>query len=48
MRPQRLIDLIGQLDNIIGVAIAEHAPPTGDVNDDEAEVIRRLAVALAG
>jgi arginase len=46
--PQRLIDLIGQLDNIIGAAITEHAPPTDDVNGDEAEVIRRLAVALAG
>lgn len=48
VQPQRLIDLIGQLDNIIGAAITEHAPSTDDVNGDEAEVIRRLAAALAG
>ena len=48
MPPQRLIDLIGQLDNIIGAAITEHAPSTDDVNGAEAEVIRRLAAALAG
>ena len=34
VQPQRLIDLIGQLDNIIGAAITEHAPSTDDVNGD--------------
>lgn len=47
VHPQRLIDLICQLDNIIGAAITEHAPPTGYVNASEAEIIRQLAAALA-
>jgi arginase len=46
VQPQRLIDLICQIDNIIGAAITEHAPST-DVNGGEAEVIRRLGAALA-
>lgn len=44
--PQRLVDLIGQVDDIVGAAITEHAPPGDDVNGAEAEVIRRLGAAL--
>lgn len=44
--PQRLMDLVSQLDNVVGAAITEHAP-AGDVGDPgEAEVIRRLGAAL--
>ncbi|MEU7899678.1 arginase family protein [Nonomuraea sp. NPDC049152] len=43
--PQRLIDLVSRLDDVVGAAITEHAPPDLD-NDGEAEVIRRLAAAL--
>ena len=46
VQPQRLIDLVSQVDDIIGAAITEHAP-SGDVNGGEAEVIRRLGAALA-
>lgn len=46
VQPQRLIDLIGQLDNLVGAAITEHAPPTDEVNSDEAHIIRQLATAL--
>jgi arginase len=45
--PQRLIDLVTRVDNIIGAAITEHAPPDGDADAGEAEVIRRLGAALA-
>jgi arginase len=45
--PQRLIDLVCQVSDIVGAAITEHAPAGDDVNRDEAEVIRRLAAALA-
>jgi arginase len=47
VQPQRLIDLISQVDDIIGAAITEHAPSGDDVNAGEAEVIRRLGAALA-
>lgn len=47
VEPERLIDLIGQLGNIVGAAITEHAPPSDDMNNSEAEVIRQLAAALA-
>jgi len=43
--PQRLIDLVSRLDNVVGVGITEHAP-ADDANADEAEVIRRLGAAL--
>ncbi|MFI6734697.1 arginase family protein [Nonomuraea sp. NPDC050451] len=46
VRPQRLIDLVSQVDDIIGAAITEHAPPGDDVDPAEAEVIRRLSTAL--
>ena len=47
VQPQRLADLIGHVNDIVGAAITEHAPPSDDINSDEAEVIRRLAAALA-
>lgn len=44
--PQRLIDLVSRLDNVVGAAITEHMP-TGDAGDaHDAEVIRRLGAAL--
>jgi arginase len=45
VQPQRLIDLISQVDGIVGAAITEHAP-YGDVDVGEAEVIRRIGAAL--
>jgi arginase len=45
--PQRLIDVISRLDNVVGAAITEHAPPSGDGHAGEAEVIRQLAAALS-
>ncbi len=48
LRPQRLIDLIDRVDDIVGAAITEHAPSTDDINAAEAGIIRRLATALAG
>jgi arginase len=47
VQPQRLIDLVCQIDDIIGAAITEHAPSSDDVNGGEAELIRRLGAALA-
>jgi len=47
VQPQRLIELISQVDNIVGAAITEHAPAPDDVDNSEAEVIRRLGAALA-
>jgi arginase len=45
--PERLIDLVSQVDDIVGAAITEHAP-AGDVIDvGEAEVIRALGAVLA-
>ncbi|GGO82907.1 arginase [Nonomuraea cavernae] len=46
VQPQRLIDLVSQVDGIIGAAITEHAPSGDEVNPGEAEVIRRLGAAL--
>ncbi|MFI7616143.1 arginase family protein [Nonomuraea terrae] len=46
VRPQRLIDLVAQVDDIVGAAITEHAPAGDDVDPGEAEVIRRLGAAL--
>jgi len=45
--PQRLIELLSQVDDIIGAAITEHAPGGDEVDPDEADVIRRLGAALA-
>ncbi|GAA4081471.1 arginase family protein [Actinomadura miaoliensis] len=47
VRPQRLIDLVSQVDGIVGAAITEHAPAGDDADPAEAEVIRRLGAALA-
>jgi arginase len=47
VQPRQLIDLISQVDNIVGGAITEHAPSGDDVDNGEAEVIRRLGAALA-
>ncbi|WP_084957376.1 arginase family protein [Thermoactinospora rubra] len=44
--PQRLVDLVSQIDDIVGAAITEHAPSGDDVDPDEAEIIRRLGAAL--
>ncbi len=46
VQPQRLIDLVSQVNDIIGAAITEHAPSSDDVNPGEAEVIRRLGAVL--
>lgn len=42
--PERLIELVTHLDNVVGAGITEHAPT--NENPDEAEVIRRLGAAL--
>lgn len=42
--PERLIELVARLDNVVGVGITEHAPAEDD--PAEAEVIRRLGAAL--
>jgi len=47
VQPQRLIDLVSQVDDIVGAAITEHAPSSADVDLGEAEVIRQLGAALA-
>jgi arginase len=43
--PQRLIDLVSRLDDVVGSAITEHMPSGGD-DAGEADVIRRLGAAL--
>lgn len=44
--PQRLIDLVVRLDNVIGAAITEHMPSGNARDADDSEVIRRLGAAL--
>lgn len=44
--PQRLIDLVSSLDNVVGAAITEHAPSGGPRDAGDAAVIGRLAAAL--
>ncbi|MEV0974272.1 arginase family protein [Microtetraspora glauca] len=46
VRPQRLIDLVAQVEDMVGAAITEHAPSSDDVDPGEAEIIRRLGTAL--
>ena len=46
VRSETLIDLISQLDNVVGGAITEHAPHD-EVDANEAGIIRRLGAALA-
>jgi arginase len=44
VRSSQLAELISQLDNVVGAAITEHAPPAD--KPQEAEVIRHLGAAL--
>jgi arginase len=44
--PQRLIDLVSQLDNVVGAALTEHMPTGTGSDAADAEVIRRLAAAI--
>ncbi|RCG30598.1 hypothetical protein DQ384_14990 [Sphaerisporangium album] len=44
--PQRLVDLISRLDDVVGAAITEQAPSADAGDAEEAEVIRRLTGAL--
>jgi arginase len=44
--PQRIVDLVAGLE-IVGGALTEHAPPGDEVDEAEADVIRRLGTALA-
>ncbi|SEU36254.1 arginase family protein [Nonomuraea wenchangensis] len=47
VRPQRLADLVSQVDDIVGAAITEYAPSGDDDADPgEAEIIRLLGAAL--
>ena len=47
MLPQRLIELVSHVDDIVGAAITEHAPSSDQIDTGEAEIIRRLGAALA-
>lgn len=44
VRPARLVELVAQLDNVVGAAITEHAPASD--NAAETELIRRIGAAL--
>lgn len=44
--PQRLIDLVSRVDNVVGAAITEHMPFADTDDAGDAEVIRRLGAAL--
>jgi arginase len=44
--PQRLIDLLSRMDDVVGAAITEHAPSNGIGSAAEAEVIQRIAAAI--
>ncbi|MFC4589851.1 arginase family protein [Sphaerisporangium corydalis] len=44
--PQRLIDLVARLDNVVGAAITEHMPTGGPADAADTDVIRRLGAAL--
>ncbi|MEV4532468.1 arginase family protein [Asanoa sp. NPDC049518] len=44
--PDRLVDLLAGIDNVVGAAITEHAPPDGPGNAAEEAIIHRLATAL--
>lgn len=46
MSPDRLIDLVSDLDGLVGAAVTEHAPAADTDNAGEAEVLRRLSAAL--
>jgi arginase len=44
--PDRLAAVLAGIDNVIGAAITEHAPPDDKPNPTEEAIIRRLATAL--
>ncbi|GAA1867974.1 arginase family protein [Asanoa iriomotensis] len=44
--PDRLAALLASLDNVVGAAITEHAPPDDTTDQAEADVIRGLAAAI--
>ncbi|GIF66835.1 arginase [Asanoa ishikariensis] len=44
--PDRLADLLAGIDNVVGAAITEHAPPDDVANATEEAIIHRLAAAL--
>ncbi|ONI75151.1 arginase [Actinosynnema sp. ALI-1.44] len=44
--PERLIDVVSRLDNVVGAGITEHAPADGEPRAAEAEVIRQLGAVL--
>lgn len=46
VQPQRLIELVSRLNNVVGAAITEYAPVEGADDAGEAEVIRQLGAAL--
>ncbi|HTF11994.1 MAG TPA: arginase family protein [Asanoa sp.] len=46
--PDRLAALLSGIDNVVGAAITEHAPPEGTHNPAEAAIIRTLAASLVG
>ncbi|MEV4620135.1 arginase family protein [Asanoa sp. NPDC049573] len=46
--PDRLAALLSAVDDVVGAAITEHAPPESTPDQAEAEVIRTLATALVG
>jgi arginase len=44
---QRLIDLLGRVDEIVGASLTEHAPSDDADVESDGDVIRRLGAALA-
>ncbi|MEV5574737.1 arginase family protein [Spirillospora sp. NPDC052269] len=46
VQPQQLVELVSQVDDIVGAAITEHAPSGDDIDPGEAETIRLLGAAL--
>jgi arginase len=44
--PQRLIDLVARLDDVVGASVTEHAPSSGAGDPGDAAVIRQLGAAL--
>jgi arginase len=43
---QRLIDVVSQVDNIVGVGITEHAPSSTRVDAREMDILRRLGAVV--
>jgi arginase len=44
--PERLIDVISHVDNVVGAGITEHAPSGTGEDVREADIIRGLGTAL--